>query len=945
MMLTTLSVARTNTLEGVLLFIIALAAFIFMVPLKKKTTATLLLGTFFMCMALLGFTRILEGTVGGLLFVQLQDAFIILGGLFLIQFAYHFPEYDQPREARTVLIVYVLIVLLALGTIFVLGIDAYRNPEKIITSPEYYWYLMPLAIVLAVFLCLRRALYYAGHSREIAASWRARLAHSLKAILHPPNDRAASQRNLALAISLGAVQAIPSMGLVTGIWASYMIGIGGLLVVAGIALVYYSHTLEPISFVAKLVGISLTALLIFSGISGINSIERALAPQNESITRQFLAAQEAIVGNEESANAPSSLVSYIVSWPAPTGLKVGGARRFAGVQFRDFYRFRFGHDGRVYEIGFSWLEYAQPVLAEVNSHIFLTIVGTLFVLILFPFFFRRHLFNPLNNLLQGVRKADAGQTETSLPVYYEDEIGTITRSFNQMMASLRRSNNRRDQFHAELKKANEELMAEIAERKGAEATIERRLAIEYRLAEAAARLLAVPELEQAIQDTLQDVGQMVEAGRVGLVRFSALGDEPAMTYGWRRPGLEHLTDAVGAELDTTLDPLVDRLRAGETIYAEDAAQLVSGAGEAGAFFAEHGIDSLVVIPLQAHNQLLGALACTDFVDGQVDREEQIRILRVVAGLLGGLLQREALLEVLDQRVADRTAELSAFLDLTGLGSEAHSLPYLLGTALSRIAEIGRCDAVAIHVLSEDGRALRLIAQQGLADHEQKNQDLVDRDELQRLLDPAHNPFLTTLMAEAPALPPQLRPEGFHAYLGAQLQAGDRAIGILSCYRRSERLFALDRSSMLVALAKQLGIIVEHRRLRQQAAELAIAQERQRLSRELHDAVTQSLYSQTGLEGDAAAAAPVAAPAPGRGRPGAGAGAPVRAGRAPAGHPGQSPGSGRGSAIPTRRGGTLPRRRGGIEQQPETCPGQPGGGSPGGQRRDDDAGHRRQWIWF
>lgn len=245
MMLTTLSRASSVTFEGVLLFIIALAALISMLPLKKKTKATLLLCVFFSCMALLGFSRILEGIVGGLLFIQLQDTFIILGGVFLVQFAYHFPHYDQPREARTVLTVYVLIVLLALGTVFAVGIDAYRHPEDTITSPEYFWYLMPLAIVLAVFLCIRRALYYAGPSKKIAASWRARLAHALKALLHPPNDPTAFQRNLALAISVGAIQAIPSMHLLQKPLANYMIGIGGILVVASIALVYYSHTSEP----------------------------------------------------------------------------------------------------------------------------------------------------------------------------------------------------------------------------------------------------------------------------------------------------------------------------------------------------------------------------------------------------------------------------------------------------------------------------------------------------------------------------------------------------------------------------------------------------------------------------------------------------------------------------------------------------------------------------
>jgi signal transduction histidine kinase len=554
-MINILSLPITNTFEGVLLFIIALAAFLFLIPLKDKTKATWLLSAFFICMALLGFARILEGTVGGTLFVLLQDAFIILGGLFLVQFAYHLPQYDQPREARIALLVYSLITLLAFGTILILGIEAYRNPEEFISTPEYYWYLMPLAILLAIVLCLRRALHYAGHSKQSEASWHARLSQSFGALLHPPNDNIAVQRNLALAISLGMIQALPSMGLVTGVWGSYMIGIGGLLVVGGIALVHYSHTLEPISFTAKLVGVSLTGLLIFSGISGISSIETELAVQDQPIFAQFEAVQEAIISSGEAPQPPLSLVGFIVSWPYPTdyqladlqihflgddiiadslnsiqglggpvnGLKAGAAGQFAGVHYTDFYRIRFAHAGRVYEIGFPWLEYAQPVLAEVNKHIFLTVMGTLFVLILFPLFFRRHLFNPLSNLLQGLRRVEKGQLETAIPIFFEDEIGSITHSFNQLMASLRLSNSRRDEYYAELKSANEEMELRVAERTQELTEINRQLQIAKDEAEQTAvleeRQRLARDLHDAITQSLYGVMLFARASRDAQMRL------------------------------------------------------------------------------------------------------------------------------------------------------------------------------------------------------------------------------------------------------------------------------------------------------------------------------------------------------------------------------------------------------------------------------------------
>jgi asparagine N-glycosylation enzyme membrane subunit Stt3 len=114
------------------------------------------------------------------------------------------------------------------------------------------------------------------------------------------------------------IQALPPLGLVTGLWANYMIAIGGLLVIASVALVFYNHTSEMISFNNKLVGISLTTLLIFMGIAGIHGIETFRLHQLESVTRQFQTVQEAIVRRTKSADAPPLAVSYIISWPAPT---------------------------------------------------------------------------------------------------------------------------------------------------------------------------------------------------------------------------------------------------------------------------------------------------------------------------------------------------------------------------------------------------------------------------------------------------------------------------------------------------------------------------------------------------------------------------------------------------------------------------------------------------
>lgn len=69
----------------------------------------------------------------------------------------------------------------------------------------------------------------------------------------------------------------------------------------------------------------------------------------------------------------------------------------------------------------------------------------------------------------------------------------------------------------------------------------------------------------------------------------------------------------------------------------------------------------------------------------------------------------------------------------------------------------------------------------------------------------------------------------------------RTIGVLDA--QSEQLNDFDQTDveMLQALANQAGIALENVRLHERAKHVAVLEERQRLARDLHDSVTQSLY--------------------------------------------------------------------------------------------------------
>lgn len=62
---------------------------------------------------------------------------------------------------------------------------------------------------------------------------------------------------------------------------------------------------------------------------------------------------------------------------------------------------------------------------------------TVLTLIIYPVFYRKSLLIPFKSLLDGIREVNKGSFNVTVPVYIDDEIGFLSRSFNGMLEKLK----------------------------------------------------------------------------------------------------------------------------------------------------------------------------------------------------------------------------------------------------------------------------------------------------------------------------------------------------------------------------------------------------------------------------------------------------------------------------------------------------------------------------
>ncbi|MCD4752555.1 MAG: GAF domain-containing protein [Anaerolineaceae bacterium] len=256
----------------------------------------------------------------------------------------------------------------------------------------------------------------------------------------------------------------------------------------------------------------------------------------------------------------------------------------------------------------------------------------------------------------------------------------------------------------------------------------------------------------------------------------------------------------------------------------------------------------VLMPLKATHTMLGLMHIA-FNDHrhQLTRSER-EILTTIAEIAGISLHRAQITETLEQRVIERTRSLQALYNIRKVAGSLHEVSELLELSLQEVLQAMQTDAGAVFLLEptqSNEKKLSLSVSSGINDQtiqalhglEFKNQILWEDWMI-------HDPQIIQIpyLLKRPQVPEDIVQSNFRHFVALPIRFKEQLIGVLTVFSHNANTFREEDINLLEAIANQIADVIETSRLRKQAQAGAIAQERQRLARELHDSVTQSLYS-------------------------------------------------------------------------------------------------------
>lgn len=277
-------------------------------------------------------------------------------------------------------------------------------------------------------------------------------------------------------------------------------------------------------------------------------------------------------------------------------------------------------------------------------------------------------------------------------------------------------------------------------------------------------------------------------------------------------------------------------------------------GPEGLEHADRTNRSWMGIPLAVNERVIGALGLSHTTrDYYTSRH--VELATAIATQAAVAIENARTFEA-EQRVAERTRELATLLQISRNVASTIELQPLLGLILDQLKIVVDYSAAVLLMLEGDeyvqieyrGAAHRDRAigiRFPIAQTRRFGEVMLQRPPLiiPDIWDESDP--IAALYMEATGFARAERPDrDSHSWMGVPLIVNDRVIGLLALIHTERDFFTRHHADLAMAIAAQAAVAIENAQLYEASNAYAALQERARLARDLHDSITQVLFSMT-----------------------------------------------------------------------------------------------------